>query len=572
MIEVTKQPPNIASFSVPQAPPVPLSDCLEFCLKPETADVFTTPGAKAKVEFVFPAVCSVPANGTEFTIWGHDFTIDSSTPYSSESFKVEGLGLLTLINFTNMIYANIFFQRATVMALALVGSEFHLTLSWRECREQSNFAGSNMDLAVFTSIGGSATPTNGVSPVYVSAYRLLARPIRWKDATLEFAPLGPFSGVEVEKLCDTVGDTCFHLNEPIADDLFTMLPELTNSSFISAIDNGRSMMRYYSIEFGSTYRTDCVPKSGTITRSNRVLVLNSAFDLSDPYQIRRYWNGHPDGFPPDQYVPDFLTTQPKTLSLCRDSFKWLWLLNHWQDDDFGQYTIRARWVAYKHDNTIYDIYDETVNNPLTMGSASYQAICFNASPSHLFDVLGAPESEIGSYLIQCIGTNPLDFEDVYFNASEYLKFNVDHCCDDHTDLYFLSPTGGIDTVVVRIDSIETLQSGGEEIQVQIGCDASRTDRATNGGRRLVNVRAYQKVKMSLKIPYNDEWARWMKHLRQSPQRWIRLKDEGGNWMAKKIVFENGSIKAKESGQGSELELIGYLQDIPTQPGTEKLIL
>lgn len=573
MITVTKQPPAIESFSDPQTPPVPLSDCLEWCLVPDTADVFTTPGAKAKIVFVIPAVCTVPADGTPFTVWGYDFTVDSSSDFTSESFKVYSTGLFTVVQLANMFAANIFFQRATVFtSFAIVGSNYEFTLEWRECREQPNFTGSNMDLAVFSAIGGSATPMNGISPVYVDAYRLLVRGVRWTDATGSFIPLSPFAGLDVEKLCTTVGEMCLELNQDIGADLYTMLPALTDTSFISAIDNGRSMMRYYSLEYGSTYRANCVPKSGTILRSDRVLVLNAAFDIDDPYQIRRYWNEHPDGFPSGQFVPDFLTTQPKQIPLCTDSFKWLWLLNHWQDSGFGQYSLIARWVVYDSTGAIVNIYTEVVNDPATMGSSSYQAVCFNASPGHLYNVLGANPADVACYEIQVIGVNPLDHDDVYFNASEYLKFCPGHCCDNNTDLYFLSPTGSIDTVVVRVDSVETLQTGGQEINVQIACDSSRVDRATNGGRTLVAARVYQKVKLSLQIPRTTEWERWAKHIRQSPQRWIKVIDEGGTPIAKKIVFETGGIKVKETGVGSEIEFTGYLQDIPTQQGTEKLIL
>lgn len=573
MITVTKQPPNIESFSDPQAPPVPLSDCAEWCLQPETADVFTTPGAKAKIVFTIPVVCTVPADGTPFTIWGYDFTVDSSSDFTSESFRVYTTGLFTVVQLANMLFANIFFQRATTVTnFQLVGSNFEMTLEWRECREQPNFAGANMDLAVFSAIGGSATPMNGISPIYVDAYRLLVRGVRFTDATTGYVPLAPFAGLDVEKLCTTVGETCLELNADIGADLFTMLPALTNTSFISSIDNGRSMMRYYGLEYGSTYRENCVPKSGTIMRSNRVLMLNAAFDIDDPYQIRRYWNAHPDGFPPGQFVPDYLSTQPKTINLCRDSFKWLWLLNNWQDEGFGAYDIVARWVAYKHDGTIHAIYTEIVNDAATMGHAQYQPICFNASPSHLFDVLGAPEDQISGYEIQCVGVNASNPADIYFNASEYLRFNVGHCCGDNTDLYFLNPAAGIDTVVMRVDSVETLQNGGQEINVQIACDSSRQDRATNGGRTVVAMRVFQKVKLSMQVPRNNEWERWAKHIRQSPQRWMKVLDEGGTPIAKKIVFETGGIKVKESGGGSEIEFTGYLQDVPTQQGTEKLIL
>ncbi|MGL4640604.1 MAG: hypothetical protein ACRCVX_12855 [Shewanella sp.] len=534
-------------------------------MRPDAADVFASTGSKAKIVFVFPGTCTIPANGTAFKIWGNDFVIDSATDFSSTSFKVVSSGIFTIINFGNMILANIFFQRAaTLVNFRPVGPNFEITLQWRECREQPNFAGANMNLAVFSAIGGSATPTNGVSPVYIDAYRLLVRAIRWIDASNEYFQLAPFSGLEVEKLCDVVGQTCLKINDDVASDLFTILPELTYTSFVSSIDNGRSMMRYYGLEYGSTFRTACVPKSGTITRSNRALVINAAFDIEDPYQMRRYWKSHPQGLPPGQSFVDFLTTQPKTLKLCRNSYKWLWMLNHWQDDGFPQYALLAEWTGYRKDGVIDAYYDEIINDPTTMGSSSFQAVCFNASPMHLFSVLGSPQTGIVAYEIQVKGVNPANKEDVYFNATEYLRFEIEDCCGDHTDLYFLSPTGSIDTVVVRVDYIETLQSGGEEIQVQVPCDSSRTNRATNGGRRLVGMRAYQKVYISMHMPRTNEHARWLKHIRQSPQRWIRVKDEGGNWMAKSIVFENGAIKTKESGAGNIIEMVGYLQDIPTQ--------
>ena len=568
MITVTKEPPSIASFADPAQPPIPLSDCLEFCFQPDVADVFTSTGQKATVEITIPAVCTIPANGTTFSIWGQDLTIESSPDYTSTSFAVDAIGLLTVVNLAGMLYGNIFFQRALTFDLAIVGSDYVVTLTWKECREQSNFSGANMDLAVFTTIGGSAVATNGISPVYVEAYRMLFRPIRWTDATSAFVPLTPFSGIDVEKLCDTVGENCFKINSDVGADLFTILPPLNNTSFIEAIDNGRSMMRFYSTEYGWTYRENCVAKSGTIDRSDRVLVLNAAFDVDDPYQMRRYWFDHPDGFPAGQSVVDYLTRQPKTIPLCDDSVKWLWFLNNWQDS-FPQYVLRANWIAYAPDGSIFATYSETINDPAVDASSNYQPVCFNASPSHLFDVLGAPRASVGCYEIQCVGVNPANFADLYFNATEYLKFCPTACCDDSTDVYFLSPTGSIDTVVVKIDTVEILQSDGVEIKIDLPCDTDRIDAAANGGRTLVSTRAFQRIKMSVQTPRSSEWERWMKDLKQSPQRWIRVTDESGEPIAKKILFESGGVTIKQSGSGTLIEMIGYLQDIPTQKGTEQ---
>lgn len=570
MITVTSQPLGIESNSDPIVPPIPLSDCLNFCLQPDIADVFSTTGMKPKIVFVIPFTCSVPGDGTAFKIWGYDFTIQSAQPFTSSSFKVETVGLFTALNLANMLYSNVFFKRAgTVTSFVVVGSTFEMTFTWNDCREQINFTGSNMDLAVFGTIGGSGTATNGVSPVYVDAYRIIVNAVRYQDATGTFYDLGALVGMEAEKLCDTVGTVCVDIRPDVAADLFTMLPALTYDSFISAIDNGRSMMRFYSLQYGWTYRENCVAKSGTITRADKILVLNAAFDVDDPYQMRRYWYNHPDGFPDGQFVPDFLTTQPKTIPLCRDSFKWLWLLNAWQDD-WPQYALVARFVLYNAAGSVVDIVTHVANDPLTMGSSHYQAVCFNASPRHISDIIGASMTGVVAYEVQVVGTDPLDYGDIWFNASEYLRFEIcDACCDDATDLYFLSPTGSIDTIVVRVDSVETLQSGGEEIRVNIPCGTDRVDRAAYGGRTLVATRVYQKMKMSVQIPRSADWETWVKHLRQSPQRWVRVTDQSGGYIAKKIIIDAGAITNRKSGEGTIVEITGYLQDVPTQDGNDK---
>ncbi len=572
MLNIISQPLGMSDFNDDIEPPIPLSECFQFCLKPDDADVFLTPGQKPKIVFVIPATCTVPANGTAFKIWGNSFTVNSAQDFTANSFKVNAFGVFTALNLSYMLAANIFFKRAgKVTSFVTVGSNYELTFTWNECREQVNFTGANMDLAVFTTIGGSATPTNGISPVFVESYRLIANTVRFIDQTNEFQELGPLVGLEVEKLCDTTGNTCIDINPDVSFDLYTLLPDLTYDSFIPSIENGRSMMRFYSLQYGWTYRENCIAKSGTIKTADRILVLNAAFDTDDPYQIRRYWYGHPDGFPPDQFVPDFLTTQPKKIKLCKDSYKWLWLLNSFQPD-WENYALKARFILYDANGDIITILSHVVNNPITMGSAHYQPVCFNASPRFISDVLLQSLDNVVRYDVQVVGVESTDFDAVLFNASEYLSFEIcKDCCDDETDLYFLSPAGGIDTVVCRVDSIETIQDDGQEIFIPISCAANREQKARYGGRTMISERAYQKINLSIQIPPSEDWEKWAKHLRQSPQRWIRVKDESGQYIAKKIIFESGAITQKVSGFGVILEMTGYLPYISTQKNNEQRI-
>lgn len=575
MINVNSQPFAIAEFNDTPQPPVPMSDCVKFCITPDAADVVATAGAKATVVFVVPLSCTVPSNGTPFKIWGHAFTIDSATDFSSSSVKVVTSGITTAINLGNMIQANVFFSRATTVSAAVVSGTIHVTVTWNDCREQSSFSGANMNLTVFSTIGGSATATNGISPEYVDSYRIITRAVRWTDATSVTVPLSPFSGVDVEKLCDEAGETCINIGSDVSKDLYTMLPALSTSSVITSIENGRSLMRYYSLEYGWTYRENCVSKSGTIKKSDKVLCINAAFDINDAYQMRRHWPGHPDGLPPGQSVVNFLTTAPKEQVLCWDSFKWLWLLNNYKED-YPNYALVARWVLYDQEGALISIHNDVVMNPGTMGSSPYQAVCLNVSPKRIIDVLGITTTvaaTIGSYDIQVVGTSTGDYDDVLFNASEYLKFIPKNICCDFTDLYFLSPCGGIDTIPVRIDAIDIQQDTGSEIIIEIDCGASRIDRAANGGRSFTQLRAYTKMSFSIQIMPGKEWAKWAKALRASPQRWIKQLDDDGVPFAKKLLIEAGSFRTNETGTaGPVIEFTGYLQDIPVQSGTEKFIL
>lgn len=567
MITLTEQPLGISGVLEPTQPPVALSDCIRYCLQPDTSDAISTPGAFATLVVTIPATCTVPADGTTFKIWGYDFTIDSSSDFSSSSFKVETLGFLTLLNFVNMIYANIFFNRALTGTLEIVGSDFVVTFSWNECREQPRFSSEDMVLDVFTTIGGSAAATNGTSPVYVDGYRIISRGYSYKDATGSGTALGVFVGLESEKQCSEVGETCVVMNDDFGAELYTPLPDLSSTSFIDTVTLGRSMMKLFGIEYGWTYRENCTPKSGTITKSKQALVLNAAFDIDDPYQIRRYWYGHPDGFPNSLTYAEFLTVQPKTLKVRNDSFLWLWMLNNWQDD-FGQYSLKASFAIYGLDGNISSVQTFIVNNGITDAHSWHQPVNFNVSPSFLVDQFAINLSNVLKYSVQVSGVDTLDSNNVFFNATEYLEFVLSPACDSHTDLYFLNSCGGIDTVDVQIDRIEVVQDG-NEIQIPVPCGTDRSDRAKYGGRTLLSLRSYSKYYLSAEFQRTPANTRWLTDLRKSPQRWIRITDEGGSPLAKKLIVSPGAVKVYEVGVGIKIELEGYLQDIPIQTGSEK---
>lgn len=566
MITVTEQPPGIAAFTDEHVQPVALTDCLRWCLQPDAADAVSTPGAKATVVVSFPATTTVPADGTPFKIWGYDFEIDSASEFTATSFKAYTSGLFTALNYIQMLQANVFFNRAMTTSVAVVSGAFEVTATWNECREQPSFTEADMDFSGVEATGATATATNGTSPVYTEGYQVISRVGVYQDASA-FLPITPLEGFTADALCDSVGELCIDYGKVIASQLFTRLPDLTSTSFITSIENGRSMMRNFNIEYGWVYRENCQPVSGTISKADIVTVINAAFGLKEPYGMRRYWYNHPDGFPPGQSIQEYLTTQPKVTRLCYESFAWLWLTQNFRDT-FGSHYLRARFVLYKKGVAgPFEFFEDVVMSPATDGSSWYQPVNFNVSPQFVYD--NAPtltQSTLDYYEVQVIGTD-ISGEDVYFNATEYLTFVPEHCCDGETDLYILTPPGGIATQKVTIQKVETVTTA-TEADFGNACNLARTERAKYGGRTQKNRRAYEQVSIEISLDRNEDSYRWLRDISASPQLWLRMPDNFGDPMALKFLPNPASFTTNENGAGVIFAMSGILQDIATQKGYE----
>lgn len=574
-LTIVSEPYSIAALTDPPMPPVPVSDCWRWCLQADDADAVTTPGSYAEVEITIPVTCTVPANGTILTIWGYDFEVQSATPFTGTTFKVDASGITTTLNFVAMIQANLFFND-TVDIVVTTPSDFVITLTWRECREQPRFVAEDMVFTAITAAGGSGTYTNGVSPVYVDGYKVITRIGSYGGDPVAFQPLSPKVGLTTDQQCTTVGEVCVDYVADAETMLHTLLPELTSTAIITSFANATSMMQPFQLEYGWVYRDNCQAKSGTIKRSGFVFGLNAAFDIDDEFQMRRYWYGHPDGYPTGQFVSDYLTTQPKKTNLCWDSFAWLWLLNSWQVDK-GNYDLVAHFVLYNSAGTIIEDFDIIVNDFGVDGSNFYNPVCFNVSPQFVLDnAPTATEANIARYEVVVFGANVADPTDMLFAATEYISFYPGHCCEEKTDLYILTPAGGFATQVIEVVERQIVKDG-QEINIQVPCGNSRTDRAKYGGRSMVNLRSYEKIEFTFTLPRTVESVRWMKHVRQAPQTMIKAYSEGlygvsqndlGTPFAKKFIIDPSSVTTFVAGEGIEFRATGYTADIPTQKGFE----
>lgn len=565
MITVISEPysvPITTTTGADKMPPVPVSDCLRWCLQLADADGVTTAGTFATVAVTIPLTCTIPANGTVLTIWGKNFTVQSGNDFTSTSFKVVTSGLQTAQNFIQMLNGNLFFSRAVTYALTVPGSLL-VTITWNECREQSNFGAPGMIFTAITALGGSAVATNGVSPVYVDGLKIVTRVGIIPDASItlsDFKPISVFEGMEPDKLCDSVGDVCVDYIDDVSTQLHTILPALTSTSFSTSDQNGETMCQPIQLEYGWTYRADCVSQSGTFMRSDVVLAINAAFDSKDPNGMRKYWYDHPDGFPVGQTYQKYLTTQPFGIRICTISYAWLWMTNNFQSTFGGTYRLRATFTGYKNAVGV-GTFTKTIHDSSIDSNKWFQPVNFNISPVMVLDGLHLTASQVDYFEVQVSVTNMSN--GVLQVATEKLRYVINSCGCDTTDVYFLTPAGGYSTMIVDVVSRDIVQEG-SEVNLFIPCEWSFEEKNAKGGRTLVNLRQYEKIEIVANALNNNDADRtWFEHFRISPVKFIKETVDGVD-VKRKLIVDTGSIKIYESGDSLTLSASCYLQDIPLQ--------
>ena len=558
----------------PATNPVVVSDCLQWCLQPDVSDVLTTPGTFATVLVNFPStISSIPANGTEIVIWGHTFTVNSALGNSTaNAFKISSSGNITGAAFRQMLNANIFFAQNTVI------DDDDITLRntvvvWNQCGEQANFSGANMDLSAITALGGTFTVTNGTTPVQTDGYTMQTRLFKVDAGTNVASPVTEFEGLKPLIGCDEITETCVNYIKDAARLLFTPMPDLSTTSEIDPEED--TLTGRFLLQYGWNYKdANCQPLSGNFYPSDEVFVVNAAFDTQNKYGIAPYWQRHPDFPIPQQIRQKFLTNQPTFHRLSEHSFAWLWFLNPFTGTNYLTGNGTGNPFTLDHFDLFIEIYENgsaivTDDAVITYPACQwYQVMNFNVSPQTVADEsnIGTLVSEIGKYtvIVKALNSDSSEFAFV----SEEIVFGVDHDCGDNIrDVYFLTPQGGIGTLLCEITESEIVQEG-TEICLDTPCATSRTEAAKYGGRQLANIRNFDRVTIKSREQYGEQWREYFRTFKASPDRYLMVKEDQPNtlttYIAKRFNPEPGGIKIYQTAEYIDLIATGTLADIPVQ--------
>lgn len=544
----------------PATNPVVVSDCLEWCLQPDTVDVFDTEGVFATLLVNFPTtISSIPANGTQFTIWGHTFEVNSAiVPSTAGAFRIVSNGNITGAAFRQMLNANIFFAQNTVVeddGFALRNT----VVTWNICGEQGNFTGDNMDLQALIDAGATVTVTNGTTPVMVDGYAMQVRLLKTDATSNVSAAVTEFEGLRPLADCDAVGETCINYIKDAARLLFTPMPDLDPESEIDPETD--TLTGRFLIQYGWNYKDEnCQPVSGNFYPSEEVFVVNAAFDTQDADGIMPYWALHPD-FSEDSRALNqfFLTNQPKVHRLAETSFAWLWFLNAFSGEVQGS----APFIPDHFDLEIESTSGATVEYSQIQW---YQVWNFNVSPARVADLLSISVSALNTYTVKLKAYNSDETD--FAIVSETLTFAVEHDCGDNIrDVYFVTPPGGIGTLVCEILESEIVQEG-TEICLDTPCATSRLESAKYGGRQLGNLRSFDRVTLKSRQQYGEEWREYFRSFKASPDRYLQVKERktvgADTWIAKRFNPDPGGIKIFQTAEYIDLIASGTLADIPTQ--------
>lgn len=537
-----------------------ISDCLKWCLQPQNADVYTTVGAAAKVVAVFPSTCTVPSNGTTLKIWGYDFTVQSGSMFSSTSYKVVTSGTETAANFKGMIEANFFFRQSTRVTLSGTGQRT-VTIEWLTCEEQSNFSGANMSFGGITATGASCNATNGSTPDIKDGYGMSVT--LFSDVVGGgFSPVTATEGILPKIGCAAAQSDCVDMMEKARRLVYTPMPQLDG---VTHPENAYNVVRKFALLYGDFWRDNCNPQSGLQQLSSAVLVCNSVFEPNDALKFRPYAVETAGGLPSGQTRFFFLTTQPKRHIIHRDSFVFLWMLANESASNFAG--INATVATFNAAGAQLESNTFFVPTPYRLSGLT----AFNCSPAYLTETVGLTiDNTVASYQVNAVGIDNTIDANILFRF-ETLTYIFNTGCsgeEETTDLYFVTSPGGIGTLPMQIRSVEITQEGNEN-DFGDNCATDTHTRSSKGGQTLTVTRNYKSITMSTIVDHSPEIERYFSDMRKSPQRWVRVSDNAGGWVARKFLADTGGIEVRRTGETVELTVSGKFLNETAQSNYEE---
>lgn len=512
--------------------PIALSDGVIFSLLADPSDYQTTAGSKANFTVDFGSG-SVPANGTEFTLWGKVFTFDDTTPFSATSFEFTGTAATDSVNFAAMLNANIFFRKVSEVSVNTATGV--VTVTWKACGEQSNFdtSATGFDFASLTAAGATCAQTNGIDPVFIEGFKLV-----WCLGRMVgnvFTPIMEFESSAPSFDCSGAAPLRLDLTNVCSNVLYTPFPDNGCTGDTAEIPLTDA---FFKLLYGFVYREDCQPKSGTLLSTDFFKVANVNLPAGEyRYGMRQFVYSHTAGLPPGYQETDLMTSQPYFFKLPIDAYFWAWY-----------------WV--EHDNSdglrmSIEIY------PIGGGSASTvtKTIGFEDHGMHYMEltlacaVVGASPGILATNVEKIVYWIESDETGVgWTQVSKAYTISFFSRCENVVDVYFRCPAGGIATLAMTRVEMDASQESNIVDTVRNNNELSTRERELYVGRQTIPTSNTMSFRLEFVDAFSIELKRMLIDLRHSKFVWVRERNRHGEYSIRAVNLSSGSMAIERLGE------------------------
>ena len=472
---------------------------------------YESAGSFANMNVMFPNGQTNP-DGNSIVINGITFTVDSSSDYTSTTFKYGATTAETADNFKNMLASNYYYIDAHLSLSTGTNSTVYVLWTKREeIKDLETYSHANM-----TNWATSNVVINQGSAPQLNSFRLWyllhdgdESLTRQRFSNIPFDPLNIFKTLELS------------FEESIQRMLSFTIPSIS----LDAPFQDSKFYRKLRLRYGGVLTSNCEDSNGQVFNSYEFTVINSVIQPEE----RNFNQNHCPFF---STQVKFLTDRRNGLSVGVDELQlmWIWINN---TPAFNVTTDNAFKVVY----TFYpsDGSPEFEHEKLIQDPGAWVVPCGTSMPTIANNVNG-----VSKYTVQVFGKQFHDSTLYWAEYSELFTFNYDTNQNYDLEIYFKEDRGGLGTFKFK----ETTRVAPVKVGAvsDNGVTKGTWPTVVQNGRRVQHVSSYHEIftARSGRISNTESNRLWIKKFIKSGDYFIRLNDTQGNQYIRRIILSNPS--------------------------------
>lgn len=482
-------------------------------------------------------------NGEVIIIMGNTFTVSDSAGSTPTTWNGgSSVGLINAQFFRDMLKKSFYFADY-IIELDNTGADPVVTITSKGNTDIPGWDDIDDTDLSFPIVG---PVINGQAPSYVNGYRIMYRP-EYLDGDV-WCPV-----CDVWNIAPVPVDADYNpisLDVPIQGMLSklvkTRLPILSQSSVnLDSTITKRIRLKAGSQQIGS----GTTVAYNEFTTTEEAVIINTALQVEDV-------NGMADYAYSQTGVTDnsarFLTSRGLVSLACRSDYMWFWFYASVQEYFEGEgETVDA--IVYKYTTKFYNNAGLLATQTATIANNDGVFIIPAGPKNGLHQAAAQPTATRMEVQVMAIATlDGVDTRDLNV-SKKYTIHLVENCCDD-TQVFFLSPFGGYDTLSftkrVGIEISTTMT----EICTDDPCGGD----ILNSGKAQVNGKSFERIVLETSsYQKTEEQRRFFRDFKISESRFILTTNEDGTAVIRRFLIEPGTLRVWQDGEKLRLTVAGY---------------